>query len=155
MHRFDELSCLNTAFNTGAFLCSGDNVMTISWGTVGVMWGKKVFVAPVRDSRFTKEFIDKLATFTVSVPGQGEMLSAIKFCGTKSGPEYHKGAGWSLEKVKAKRVDGYVGGGCQRYFECKVIGVVPMANMDLKDVEKWYPQKDLHTFYFGEIVEEY
>lgn len=102
MHRFDELSCLNTAFNTGAFLCSGDNVMTMSWGTVGVMWGKKVFVAPVRDSRFTKEFIDKLATFTVSVPGQGEMLSAIRFCGTKSGREYDKWAECSLEKVKAK-----------------------------------------------------
>jgi hypothetical protein len=30
-----------------------------------------------------------------------------------------------------------------------------MGDMDLKDVEKWYPQKDLHTFYFGEIIEEY
>ena len=62
MHRFDNLSCLDTALNTGAFLCSGDNVMVISWGMIGVMWGKKVFVAPVRESRYTKEFIDRLGT---------------------------------------------------------------------------------------------
>ena len=58
MNRFDDLSCLDTAFSSGAFLCSGDNVMVASWGMIGVMWGKKVFVAPVRESRYTKEFID-------------------------------------------------------------------------------------------------
>ena len=155
MHRFDNLSCLDTALNTGAFLSSGDNVMVISWGMIGVMWGKQVFVAPVRDSRYTKEFIDKSGTFTVSVPPMREMLDAVKFCGTKSGREYDKWAECSLEKVKAKRVDGFVVGGCQRYFECKVVGVVPMGDMDLKYAQKWYPQGDLHTFYFGEIVEEY
>lgn len=155
MHRFDNLSCLDTALNTGAFLCSGDNVMVISWGMIGVMWGKKVFVAPVRESRYTKEFIDRLGTFTVSVPPMREMLDAVKFCGTKSGREYDKWAECALEKVKAKSIDGYVVGGCQRYFECKVVGAVPMGDMDLKDVENWYPQKDLHTFYFGEIIEEY
>ena len=102
MHRFDNLSCLDTALNTGAFLSSGDNVMVISWGMIGVMWGKKVFVAPVRDSRYTKEFIDKSGTFTVSVPPMREMLDAVKFCGTKSGREYDKWAECSLEKVKAK-----------------------------------------------------
>lgn len=46
MHRFDNLSCLDTALNTGAFLCSGDNVMVISWGMIGVMWGKKFLSHP-------------------------------------------------------------------------------------------------------------
>lgn len=102
MHRFDNLSCLDTALNTGAFLCSGDNVMVISWGMIGVMWGKKVFVAPVRESRYTKEFIDRLGTFTVSVPPMREMLDAVKFCGTKSGREYDKWAECALEKSKQK-----------------------------------------------------
>lgn len=155
MHDFENLSCLNTALNTGAFLCSGDNVMVASWGMIGVMWGKRVFVVPVRESRYTKEFIDKTGTFTVSVPFPHEMKDAIGFCGTRSGRDFDKWEQCSLEKVKAKVVDGYVVGGCRHYFECKVIGALPMGDMDISEVDKWYPQKDLHTFYFGEIVGEY
>ena len=117
---------------------------------LGVMWGKKFFVAPVRESRYTKEFIDETGCFAVCVPYPFEMLEAIKFCGTKSGREYDKWAECGLEKVKAKSIDATLVGGCRKYFECKVIG-----GMDISKVQKWYPQEDLHTFYFGEIVEEY
>ena len=34
------------------------NAMTISWGGVGVLWGKNVVYVFVRDSRYTKEFLD-------------------------------------------------------------------------------------------------
>ncbi len=156
MNRFEDLSCLDTALNTGAFLCSGENVMVASWGMIGVMWGKRVFVVPVRESRYTKECIDETGVFTVSIPYPHDMTQAIKFCGTKSGREYDKWAECSLDKVKAKYVDSVVVGGCQKYFECKVIGVVPMSeDMDISKVEKWYPTDDRHTFYFGEIVGEY
>lgn len=33
------------------------NTMTISWGGVGVLWGKNVAFVFVRDSRYTKELI--------------------------------------------------------------------------------------------------
>ena len=33
--------------------------MTASWGFIGVMWGKKIFITPVRESRYTKKFVDK------------------------------------------------------------------------------------------------
>lgn len=155
MNRFDDLSCLDTAFGTGAFLCSGDNVMVASWGMIGVMWGKKVFVAPVRESRYTKEFIEKTGCFAVCVPHPFEMLDAIKFCGTKSGREYDKWAECGLEKVNAKSIDATLVGGCRKYFECRVIGKVDMDNADISKVQKWYPHGDLHTLYFGEIVEEY
>lgn len=156
MHRFEDLSCLDTALNSGAFLCSGDNIMVASWGMIGVMWGKRVFVVPVRESRYTKEFLDKTCEFTISVPYPHEMKDAIKFCGTKSGREYDKWAECMLDKVKAKHVHSFVVGGCQKYFECKVIGVVPMGeDFDVSKVAEWYPQGDLHTFYFGEIVGEY
>lgn len=156
MHRFEDLSCLDTALNSGAFLCSGDNIMVASWGMIGVMWGKRMFVVPVRESRYTKEFLDKTGEFTISVPYPHEMKDAIKFCGTKSGREYDKLAECMLDKVKAKHVHSFVVGGCQKYFECKVIGVVPMSeDFDVSKVAEWYPQGDLHTFYFGEIVGEY
>lgn len=34
------------------------NTMTISWGGVGVLWGKNVVYVFVRDSRYTKKLID-------------------------------------------------------------------------------------------------
>ena len=34
------------------------NTMTISWGGVGVLWGKNVAFLFIRDSRYTKELID-------------------------------------------------------------------------------------------------
>ena len=35
------------------------NTMTASWGGVGVLWGSDVVYIFVRQSRYTKEFIDK------------------------------------------------------------------------------------------------
>ncbi len=155
MFNFDDMKFLNSALNTGAFVVSGDNVMTASWGFVGVMWGKKVFVAPIRDSRFTKTILDKTKSFTVSVPKFDTMKDALKVCGTVSGKNTDKWQLAKIEKVKAKSIDTYVVDGCAKYLECKVLAVVPMKDVDIKDVEKWYPTSDMHNFYFGEIVEEY
>lgn len=48
-------------------ITSGDedkaNTMTASWGGVGVLWGSDVVYIFVRQSRYTKEFIDKQDTF--------------------------------------------------------------------------------------------
>lgn len=155
MHKFENMQCLDSALNTGAFIVSGDNVMTASWGFVGVMWGKKVFVAPIRDSRYTKEFIDSTGVFTVSIPKSATMSAELKFCGTKSGREYDKWAETGMKKVKAKSVDTCVVDGCERYLECRVLSVLPMGDMDLSGLDKWYPTHDMHNFYFGEIIEEY
>lgn len=159
MFRFENLNCLDTALNTGAFLCSGDkdsdNLMVIAWGMVGVMWKKKVFAVPVRESRYTKEFIERTNSFTVCIPKNGEMKEQIKFCGTKSGREYDKWNECGLEKLPAKSVDGFVVGGCDRYFECKVVGKFEMTNMDVTPVAHYYTDDDRHTLYIGEIIEEY
>lgn len=34
------------------------NTMTASWGGVGIMWSKPTATAYIRDSRYTKEFVD-------------------------------------------------------------------------------------------------
>ena len=42
------------------------NTMTISWGGLGVIWNKDVGFVFVRGSRYTKEFLDKYDTFSVT-----------------------------------------------------------------------------------------
>ncbi len=153
--KFDNLECMDTLANHGAFLCSGDNVMIIGWGMIGKMWRKKVFAVPVRESRYTKQFMDATREFTVSVPRDGEMLDKIKFCGTKSGRDYDKWKECAMQRVPTKSVGEVVVGDCCRYFECKIIGEFSMQDMDLSEVAGCYPTDDRHTLYIGEIVEEY
>ena len=43
------------------------NTMTVSWGGVGVLWGKNVVYIFIRDSRYTKEFLDNGEFFSLSV----------------------------------------------------------------------------------------
>ena len=61
------------------------NTMTIGWGTLGIEWGKKLFVAYVRESRFTREVIDKNGEFTINVPLENTDHEITRYCGSKSG----------------------------------------------------------------------
>lgn len=146
---------LDVAFNTGAFIVSGNNVMTASWGFIGVMWGKKIFITPVRESRYTKKFLDKNNHFTISIPEKDTMQKAISICGTKSGRDCNKWEIANIEKQKARQLDESVVKGCSKYFECIVVYKMEMKDIPLGDCEKFYPTKDMHTLYFGEIIEEY
>ncbi len=42
------------------------NTMTASWGGLGVMWGKNVAFIVIRPTRYTKEFIDREETLSLS-----------------------------------------------------------------------------------------
>ena len=46
------------------------NTMTVSWGGIGVLWGKNVAFIFVRDSRYTKEFLDQGEFFSISFMSQ-------------------------------------------------------------------------------------
>ncbi|MDD4839415.1 MAG: flavin reductase [Clostridia bacterium] len=156
MHEFTNIEQpLSNYLNSGAFLVSGDNVMTVSWGLIGVMWGKKVLVAPIRDTRYTKTFVDMSNEFTLSVPKANEMREQIAFCGSRSGRDVDKWKECNMTKQKAKEVSSFVVGGCDKYFECRVLTVVDMKDSDLSKIDKWYPSHDMHNFYFAEIVAEY
>ena len=65
------------------------NTMTASWGGMGVMWGKNVVFVFIRDSRFTKEFIDREGRFSLSFPSE-EYRKDMKFLGTVSGRDEDK-----------------------------------------------------------------
>ncbi len=146
---------LESMLNTGAFLTSDENPMTISWGMVGVMWGKKIVVAVVRDSRFTKTLIDQNGEFTLSIPKQGEMKEQLAFCGSKSGRDCDKWTECGMKQQDSQKLKSKVVAGCEKYFECKVLTMTTMNGANLENIEKWYATNDMHNFYFAEIVAEY
>ena len=48
-------------YTKGAFFTVGDekkaNTMTISWGSIGYMWRRPMFMAMIRESRYSNEFL--------------------------------------------------------------------------------------------------
>lgn len=136
------------------------NTMTIGWGTVGVIWRKNIFVALVRQSRFTKELVDKSEEFTVTFPASAakEIQNALNFCGTKSGRDFDdKIAAASLGVKSGQVIQTPVLDIAGLHLECKVVYKQTMAPAELcpKIQDSAYGSGDYHTMYFGEIVEAY
>lgn len=127
------------------------NMLTASWGQVGVMWGKPVVNIFIRQSRFTKSFIDSGETFSLCVL-PSELRNVYNFCGTKSGRDF--------DKVKETGLSVEHDGGFPYFkesrlvFECKKLyeQIVPeSAFLDKELYKKWYPTDDLHTQFIAEI----
>ena len=62
------------------------NTMTASWGGVGELWGKDVVYIFVRESRYTKEFLDKEDGFSCTFFDKSNH-PALKYFGSVSGRE--------------------------------------------------------------------
>ena len=130
----------------------GCNTMTASWGGVGIMWSKPTATAYIRDSRFTKEFVDNNEFFTLSFFDE-KYRQALNLCGKVSGRD--------CDKIKQAGLTPYYTDGTAAFEEAKMIFVCRKAfhqymgpeNFDIKEnVDKWYADRDFHTMYMGEIV---
>ena len=141
---------------TAAKDCGAYNTMTASWGGMGIMWGKPVASCVVRPVRYTYEFMESAEYFTLTFFPE-KYREALNMLGVKSGRDCDKIAEAGLTPVKLN---------CDKIinFEeseitlvCKKIyyqDINPDNFVD-KDLDKNYPQKDYHRFYYGEIVEAY
>ena len=153
---------MDNFYTSGAFFTVGDmdkkNSMTISWGTIGFMWRKPIFMAMIRESRYSNEFLDLGETYTVSVPYDKNMKEALGICGSKSGRDTDKEKVANLTYVKGRSVKTPVVEGCQKYYECKIVfkQEMDLENMPEDMKKAFYPENETkHILYFGEIVEEY
>jgi len=129
------------------------NVMTIGWGTIGIIWGKPIFVVMVRHSRYTHECLEKVPEFTVNVPTP-KMKGIAAFCGSRSGREVDKFAKKGLEALPSANVKPPLVGQCAIHYECRVVhknDVVPDA-LARHILTGNYAQGDFHRFYYGEIL---
>ena len=138
------------------------DTMVIGWGTIGVQWGKPIFIAFVRESRYTKELLEKNGEFTVNVPLGTLDKEILTVCGTKSGRELDKiqTLGLTLEAGKTVSVPAI----CQLplTLECKVIykqDQDPAAIYPEYDARYYTKgtrnEGDYHTAYYGEITAAY
>lgn len=129
------------------------NTMTASWGGLGVMWGKDVAYVVIRQSRFTKEFIDKEGKFSLSFPSE-KYRKEMKFLGTVSGRDE--------DKIKEAGIDINYHDGvpfidqADMVFICRVMSDTFISKEDFIDKgidEAWYKDGNYHTLYIAEITD--
>lgn len=131
------------------------NMMTVSWGGLGVVWFQDVCMVYVRESRYTKEFMDKNELFTLTFLKDGHQ-DALKLCGAKSGREIDKMKDSGLTPIP---LDGTVGfEEAELTFVCRKLyrGDLPKENFMYEEtLQRAYPDGDYHTMYIGEIMAAY
>lgn len=148
----------NERLGKGAFLNTGDaqhaNTMTVSWGNMGIMWGAPIVTVMVRQTRYSKENLNTLKAFTLSVPMDDSFKEALAVCGSKSGRDLDKYAAAGLTTAAPQTgVVPVIAGGPFLQIECEIVYERLMDTdclaADLK--EKWYSKDTDHTIYIGKI----
>ncbi len=128
------------------------NTMTASWGGLGVMLGKDVVYVVIRPQRYTREFMDREATFSLSfLPNN--YRNELNYLGSVSGKEEDKieKSGLTLDFIDNTP-----------YFSesklvmiCKKLVRQPLEAASFLDAsmdKTFYQQKDYHILYIAEIT---
>ncbi len=130
--------------------------MTIGWGTIGLVWGRPVFIVFVRPSRYTYSRLEQVEEFTVNVPTE-QMGKAAEYCGKVSGRDHDKFKQANLTIVPGKKVKVPVIDECFISYECRVLHRNDLAPQTLVQAvhDEFYPEDNYHRIYYGEIVASY
>ena len=133
------------------------NTMTIGWGTMGIEWGRPMFVAYVRESRYTHEMLERSGEFTVNIPIGAVDSKILGVCGTKSGRDMDKirELNLTLEDPMNISVPGIKE--LPLTLECKILYRMEQTLDTIPQdiIEKYYPNGDFHYAYYGQIVGAY
>ena len=129
------------------------NLMTISWGTIGELWGMPVFTVFVSTSRYTHKFMEENDYFTVTHFPES-MRDKLAYLGRVSGRDEDKVAGAGLT-VEFTELGNPIYAEADLAIECRKIysqqfdpSLIPAPQLE------WYERSGLgiHYMYIGEIV---
>ena len=127
------------------------NMMTASWGGVGILWNKPVATIYVRPQRYTKEFIDNEEYFSLCVLPE-DYRQILNYCGTKSGRDEDKITETKLTIDESEKAPIFKES--RLVLICKKLYAQDLTEQSFIDkslVEKNYKAKDFHTMYIAEI----
>lgn len=145
--KFDKEWAALTASHDGKL-----NTMTISWGGLGTIWNKPAATVYVRESRYTKEFLDHTTRFSLSF-FEPKYHTSLRYFGAASGRVEDK------IKNSGLYIDNYMG---VPYFDeanfviiCRKMVSVPIPEAKFLDPtikSSFYEDDDYHTMYIGEVL---
>ena len=129
------------------------NTMTVSWGHLGCIWGHNdpSAVIYIRQSRYTKTFIDREGYFTLCVMDKS-FKKQMAYLGSASGRDEDKIAHASLTPVYADNTVYFEQAKlvlvCKKVYQSEIQkdGFLYQETLDAH-----YAQDDFHTMYVGKI----
>ena len=130
---------------------TGCNTMTVSWGGVGVLWGKDVVTVYIRPQRYTREFLDRFENFTVSFYEESAR-EALALCGSKSGRDLDKIAAAGFTPVHENGMTYFAE--ARLVLQCRKLYLDKIRPEGFLDpaIEQNYAAGDYHLVYVGEIT---
>lgn len=164
---FDYASEICKALGKGVLLttAAGEkvNTMTIAWGHLGIEWNKPIFVAYVRESRYTCQLLKENQEFTVNIPIDAIDSGILTFCGRNSGRDMDKIETLGLSLIPSSCVSVPGIRQLPLTLECKVLYQQKQNLNGLPDavLSRFYPEiletgaRDYHIAFYGEIVNAY
>jgi flavin reductase (DIM6/NTAB) family NADH-FMN oxidoreductase RutF len=128
------------------------NMMTASWGSMGILWNKPVVSVFIRPHRYTYEFVEKNEFFSLNIL-DNSYREILNLLGQESGRNMDKMnvPGLDISTTDAGTV---FFNQARLVFECKKIyfsDIDPALFID-PSINNNYPKKDYHRMYIGEIV---
>lgn len=134
----------------------GYNTMTASWGHLGSIWGhgggKPTAICYVRPQRYTREFMDREAYFTLAFFPK-EYHKALGYLGSHSGRDGDKVAAAGLTPLFGEEYTGFEE--AELILVCRTLYHAPIVEEGFVDkavLEDSYPARDFHEMFVGEIV---
>lgn len=127
------------------------NTMTASWGGMGHLWNEDVVTVYIRQSRYTKEFVDATKTFTISF--FEDCKKELGYLGRVSGRDENKIEAVNFHPVE---IDGV-----PTFEEAKLVMTVEtlfteaLKEKGFEDHALWdrfYADNDFHTMYIAKVT---
>lgn len=147
---------LNSINSAGIFVTCGretPNIMVTHNGVLGKLWGRDVFVLPVKSNKYSYQIITKTKSFALNVPLR-DMRDEIARCDILSGFKCNKFEELGLHVKRARTIESYVLGTRYTIAECKLIAVIPPDCVS-QQIEGLFSADNAHTLFVGEITECY
>ncbi|MDE7264451.1 MAG: flavin reductase [Anaeroplasmataceae bacterium] len=140
------------AIGTAGDKNTGFNCLTVSWGGIGVLWGKEVAFVFVRKSRYTYEFLEKSQSFTLSFLDDC-YKDQVFYLGTHSGRVEDKVKNAGLSYTYDPDYDGAYIKEASYCFKMKKLYEIslPWEKLPKDIIEKFYKDGDEHTMFICEI----
>ncbi len=127
------------------------NPMTVSWGGTGILWNRPVATVYVRPQRYTYGLIEHEKYFSLSfLPEKYREVMAL--CGAKSGRDTDKVKECNLTVLEGEKAPCFAQ--AELTLVCRKLyaqSFDPACFADGTMDESFYPGKDYHRMYIGEI----
>lgn len=128
------------------------NTMTASWGGLGELWKKYVSFIFLRPDRYTLEFVEKEAFYSLCFFDKNDR-KALNYCGSHSGRD--------VDKIKEAGLTPVFDEAAPYFAEAKLVFICrkmhgqlidPACFIDPAIDPECYPKKDYHKMFIGDIV---